>query len=92
LVLDYLLNHPCVRCGENDPACLDFDHRDRRFKKTEVTRMVSSTYTWNSVKKEIDKCDVRCSSCHRKKTAKENGWYEKYREILGTRPEIEYYI
>lgn len=61
----------CVDCGEKDPIVLDFDHRRSRDKFKIVAKMLSGHYSWLSVKKEIDKCDVRCANCHRRKTYKE---------------------
>lgn len=74
-VYQYLKENHCTDCGESDPACLDFDHQeDKKFN-------ISSCYLYSisTIKEEILKCIVRCSNCHRKKTAREQGWYENYR-------------
>lgn len=71
-IMEHLQEHPCVDCGENDPIVLEFDHvKGKKFK--EVSGMVG-IYCWARVKKEIDKCDVRCANCHKRKTAKERHW------------------
>lgn len=72
-ILAYLLDHPCVDCSETDPLVLDFDHREPSKKSNEVSRMVRSR-PWHSILEEIDKCDVRCANCHRRKTARQFGW------------------
>lgn len=66
-IANYLLLHPCVDCGDPDPNCLDFDHV-RGKKRCHVSRMVGN-YGWEEIEKEIAKCEVRCASCHRKRTA-----------------------
>ena len=38
--------------------------------------MLASSCTWETILKEINKCDVRCSNCHKIKTAKDFGWYK----------------
>ena len=38
--------------------------------------MVSVSKRWEHIEEEIDKCDVRCANCHRKKHAREGGWYK----------------
>lgn len=69
----YLLEHPCIDCGEPDPLVLDFDHRGD--KKDAVTRLLSRTRaSWEIIWTEIQKCDVRCANCHRRKTAKEGNF------------------
>ena len=75
-LFEYLLVHPCVDCGESDPIVLDFDHV-RGDKKFCVSAGVEKS--WETVEKEIAKCEIRCSNCHRRKTAKEKGWYRSVR-------------
>src|SRR6266567_364044 len=41
-VLAYLATHPCVDCGNQDPVVLEFDHRVRTTKLTEISRMIPS--------------------------------------------------
>jgi len=73
MVTEYLLEHPCVDCGESNPIVLEFDHRDPTIKDSEVTRLISYA-SWERVEAEMNKCDVVCSNCHRKRTAKQFGW------------------
>ena len=73
LLLAYLLDHPCVDCGEDDPVLLDFDHRDPSSKRKEVGRLAGNK-PWHQVQAEIEKCDVRCANCHRRRTAQQFGW------------------
>ncbi|HEV8656101.1 MAG TPA: hypothetical protein VGR85_11380, partial [Candidatus Limnocylindria bacterium] len=73
LLLAYLLQHPCIDCGVGNPVLLDFDHRDPSTKRSEVARLASCK-PWPQVLAEIQKCDVRCANCHRRKTAKQLGW------------------
>ena len=73
-IQEYLLSHPCVDCGKTDPIVLEFDHvRGRKVK--EISRFRCHNLTWIGLLKEIEKCDVRCANCHRRKTARERGYY-----------------
>jgi hypothetical protein len=72
---EYLSTHPCVDCGESDPIVLEFDHVDQGTKRAEVSRMVSSILSWDTITKEVAKCEVRCANCHRRRTAKQRGYY-----------------
>ncbi len=67
-LLNYLLGKKCVDCGENDPIVLDFDHKDASLKFKDVSKMLSGHYSWKSIIKEVEKCEIRCSNCHRRKT------------------------
>ncbi|MGI9822523.1 hypothetical protein [Agromyces sp. Marseille-Q5079] len=64
----YLLQHPCVDCGERDLRVLDFDHRDGVEKAAEVMKLAKAAYSWRRVSDEIAKCDVRCRNCHARVT------------------------
>ena len=73
-VFEYLKNHPCIDCGENDPVVLEFDHRKDKTKN--VSDLLRGSYSIERIKQEIEKCDVRCANCHRRKTAIQFGWYQ----------------
>ena len=74
-VFTYLLSHPCVDCGETDPIVLEFDHLDSATKIATISEMVQQQRPWEIIMNEIDKCQVRCANCHRRRTAKQQGWY-----------------
>lgn len=74
-IIKYLVDHPCVDCGENDIIVLEFDHV-RGEKIMPVSSMThQGGYSWPTIKKEIDKCEVRCANCHRRKTARKYQYY-----------------
>jgi hypothetical protein len=51
-------------CGEDHPACLDFHHiNDKEFS---IGNAISLSYGKNRILKEIEKCIIMCSNCHRK--------------------------
>lgn len=74
---EYLKTHPCVDCGEEDPTVLTFDHV-RGKKKYNISDMIQTSYSWDTILKEIKKCDVRCHNCHMRRTAKRAGWKNLY--------------
>lgn len=61
---------PCTDCGRLYPYfVMDFDHVPGRGEKIgDLSRMVSGTYSWESILLEIKKCDVVCANCHRIRT------------------------
>lgn len=73
-IVRYLKKHPCVDCGEKDILVLEFDHRNRATKLFDVCSGLESR-TWALINSEIEKCDIRCANCHRRKTVIENGSY-----------------
>lgn len=70
-LFDYLLEHPCVDCGERNPVLLDPDHV-RGDKTCGVSKLRNSV--WEKQLIELQKCDIRCVRCHRLKTASEQKW------------------
>lgn len=56
----------CIKCGNNHPAVLDFHHRNPKEKEVNISQALSR-FGWGleRVLKEIEKCDVLCSNCHR---------------------------
>ncbi len=72
-VMRYLAGRGCVDCGNQNPVVLEFDHRDPELKFMAVGAMMPSK-RWARVLKEIEKCDVRCVNCHRRRTAKQFNW------------------
>ena len=73
LAYDYLLAHPCVDCGEDDPVVLDFDHIDPATKSREVAWFIRRQ-DLVGLRAEIAKCAVRCANDHRRKTARDLGY------------------
>ena len=63
LLKEYLLEHPCVDCGNADIRVLQFDHV-RGVKVTEVMKLAHQGVKWSRVEEEIAKCDIRCANCH----------------------------
>lgn len=73
-VYGYVKSNGCLDCPEKEPCCLDFDHV-RGEKRENISIMINSGFSLQSIKDEIDKCELRCSNCHRKRTSKDQGWY-----------------
>lgn len=78
-LLDYLLKHPCIDCEECDPIVLEFDHKDSKNKIDCVVQLAEDGISIKKLKEEIEKCDVRCANCHRRKTAKQRNYYRHNR-------------
>jgi hypothetical protein len=58
----------CVDCGEKNILVLESDHV-RGMKIDELARMVKlSKYSIEQVQEELDKCETRCTNCHRQVT------------------------
>jgi hypothetical protein len=83
-VANYLRRNPCTDCGEKDIVVLEFDHvRGKKFR--DVSKLTNQCKQWPVVWKEIQKCEVVCSNCHKRRTAKRSGWWQL--EILARVPD-----
>lgn len=71
---EYLSRQACVDCGESDPRVLEFDHV-RGQKVGNISEMVGEGWAWRRIALEIEKCEMRCANCHRRKTAVERSWW-----------------
>ncbi len=62
--VDYL-GGACVDCGlRSEHACIyDFHHRDPQQKEFQIS--FAKGHSWDLVRRELDKCDLLCSNCHR---------------------------
>ena len=79
-IIDYLLQHCCVDCGEADIVVLEFDHlADKSFN---ISSAIVKGKTIERIKEEIDKCEVRCANCHRRKTSKANNSYRTQADLV----------
>jgi hypothetical protein len=81
--IDYLKAHPCVDCGEADILVLEFDHIDPSTKKYAMSDLSRRGKSLGELKREIDKCEVRCIKCHRRRTARQFGWRKGISLLFG---------
>lgn len=63
-ILEIKLANPCLFCKESEPICLDFHHPESEEKEFGIANNTSRK--WEQVEKEIAKCVVLCSNCHKK--------------------------
>lgn len=63
---------PCFDCGNVFPFCaMDFDHRPEEIKLFAISKGGNRNATSKNItkiEKEISKCDLVCSNCHRIRT------------------------
>lgn len=69
---NYLEDSECTDCGNIDIRVLEFDHV-RGEKHRSVVDLASSGAALETIVKEIEKCEVRCSNCHKIITMKRLG-------------------
>jgi hypothetical protein len=73
--LEKLRRKQCLDCHRvvTQPTIrtFHFDHRDPFTKITNVSEMVGRLVPFQVIRREWEKCDLRCDACHRKRTTKE---------------------
>jgi len=64
-ILEQKVGRVCERCGISDIRVLDFHHLDRDGKEGSIGKAVSKNWSKERIVREIAKCQVLCSNCHR---------------------------
>jgi hypothetical protein len=66
-IQEYKSKHSCADCGENYPYwILEFDHLNN--KSFTIAKYKDHSICLEKIKKEIEKCEVVCSNCHKNRT------------------------
>lgn len=77
-----LVESKCKVCGESDPLVLEFDHRDPATKAYNVAEMLNLSES--KIQSEIDKCDILCANCHRRRTIQQFGFWRSNATLAET--------
>jgi hypothetical protein len=56
----------CNLCPEDDPACLEFHHKNSEEKEINLSYCYNKGWSKERILREMAKCEVLCSNCHRK--------------------------
>lgn len=75
-LIEYMKNKACAICMESDIRVLEFDHLDPTTKSFNIARAVNDGIPWAIILLEIEKCQILCSNCHKKRTATQYGWFK----------------
>ena len=59
----------CTDCAKTYPLCaFDFDNIEDPEKHVTVARLISNNMSWGRIAREVAKCELVCSNCHRVRT------------------------
>lgn len=68
MLKEYKESNPCTDCGKTYPAyVMDLDHLPGT-KKLYAPNQLVNKLSWASAQREIAKCELVCSNCHRERT------------------------
>ena len=76
-VWDLLSRSSCADCGKCDPRVMEFDHL--RDKEHDVGSMISAGHSVETIKAEIEKCEIVCANCHKIRTSDRGGHWRSLR-------------
>jgi len=62
-----------IGTGLSSAQFLEFHHLHS--KEMAISEMVTRITSIERLEEELKKCQVLCSNCHRRLTAKESGWF-----------------
>jgi hypothetical protein len=71
---DYKRSLSCSRCEETDPVCLEFHHVGDDEKEISISKAPTNGWSIERTLREISKCEVLCSNCHKKEHRESLGW------------------
>jgi hypothetical protein len=54
----------CFSCGIKVVEVLQFHHIDPSEKLSNLSSLVKGNASWDSIKREVEKCSVVCANCH----------------------------
>ncbi len=80
LYIEEKLQLKCCRCPENHVSCLEFHHLDPSKKEGNISSMIK--HSWAKTKKEMEKCIILCSNCHKKEHWDDNKIEKLKKEII----------
>lgn len=63
-IREYKASKGCFFCSEKEVCCLDCHHKGD--KKYNISDMIAGNFSINNIMKELEKCVIICSNCHRK--------------------------
>ena len=64
----------CAVCGEKDPIVLEFNHLDMATKSFNLGESARLGMSLENLMREVEKCEILCANCHKRKTAKQLNW------------------
>lgn len=64
-VEDYKRNGSCSRCGLKDYRVIDFHHCGDKKKEFSISVGLAEKFGFDRMGKEVTKCVLLCSNCHR---------------------------
>jgi hypothetical protein len=89
-ILKRLASASCVDCGVADIVVLEFDHVAGKLR--DIARLISDGVPLGRIDEEIERCEIVCVNCHRRRTAMRSGWLRadpEWREkIAGRRSRV----
>ena len=84
MAIEYL-GGKCEICGYNKcPDAFDFHHKDPSIKEFRIGSF--RIKSWEKIKKELDKCQLLCSNCHRELHNNNEISIEEYEKYIVPRP------
>lgn len=72
-IYEILKQSVCADCSTDTFAVLEFDHI-RGTKTYSISYLVHHGMSLDTIKNELEKCEIRCVNCHRLKTMKQFDW------------------